>query len=77
MTTVFTYGSYSGAYTAAARVLIPLPYSRDASNQPKDKAMRLRTVIILAFFFTVAQAGLDIPPAFKEPPSDEVDAVNP
>lgn len=39
--------------------------------------MRLREINTLAIFLTVAQAGLDIPPVFKEPPSDEVDAVNP
>ncbi|EPS99718.1 hypothetical protein FOMPIDRAFT_161389 [Fomitopsis schrenkii] len=33
--------------------------------------------VVAAYLISVVRAGLDIPPAFREPPSDEVDAVNP
>lgn len=33
--------------------------------------------MVAAYLISVVRAGLDIPPAFREPPSDEVDAVNP
>ncbi|KAH9843627.1 glycoside hydrolase family 92 protein [Rhodofomes roseus] len=39
--------------------------------------VKWKLAVVSAILTTVVQAGLDIPPAFKEPPSDEVDAVNP
>ena len=36
-----------------------------------------KCAVVAAYLTTVVRAGLDIPPAFKEPPSDEVDAVDP
>lgn len=36
-----------------------------------------KCAVIAAYLATVVRAGLDIPPAFREPPSDEVDAVDP
>ena len=36
-----------------------------------------KSAVAAAYSTSIVQAGLDIPPAFREPPSDEVDAVDP
>ena len=54
------------------------PATRSGRVNRFDMAnVKWRLAVVSAILATVVQAGLDIPPAFKEPPSDEVDAVNP